>query len=121
MFDIGWAELLFLGLIVLLVLGPGEIPNVMRTIGRYSNYLRKVASEFKSNLDTLDAQKLLDEPPQTTKPASQKRNLSIKEDLPPDLFSAADEESDPEIALPITEKTNKPKAQNNAPNEGTSQ
>jgi len=110
MFDIGWAELLFLGLIVLLVLGPGEIPNVMRTIGRYSNHLRKIASEFKSNLDTLDAQTLLDEPAQTTNSASQKRNLAIKDDLPPDLFSAAEEESDPEIVLPKTKKAKKPKA-----------
>jgi sec-independent protein translocase protein TatB len=121
MFDIGWAELLFLGLIVLLVLGPGEMPNGMHTIGRYSNHLRKIASEFKSNLDTLDAQTLLDEPDQTTRPASQKRNLAIKEDLPPDLFSASEEESDPKIVLPKTKKANKPKARNKAQDKETGQ
>ena len=51
MFDIGWSELLVLGVIALIFVGPKELPGLLRTIGRYAGILRRQASEFRSHFD----------------------------------------------------------------------
>ncbi|MBL8566928.1 MAG: twin-arginine translocase subunit TatB [Hyphomicrobiaceae bacterium] len=51
MFDIGWSELVVLGVIALIVVGPKELPALLRTIGRYTGFLKKQASEFRSQFD----------------------------------------------------------------------
>ena len=52
MFDIGWTEMLVLCVIALLVLGPRELPNLLRTLGRYVSQMRDVASEFRGSWTT---------------------------------------------------------------------
>ena len=53
MFDIGWTEMLVLGVLVLLVVGPRELPNLLRTMGQYFSTLQRMASEFRSQLHEL--------------------------------------------------------------------
>jgi sec-independent protein translocase protein TatB len=48
MFEIGWGELLLIGVVALLVIGPKELPTVLRTLGQWTNKLRRMASEFQS-------------------------------------------------------------------------
>ena len=47
MFDIGWGELVVIGVIALIVIGPKELPVVLRTAGRYMGKVRRMASEFQ--------------------------------------------------------------------------
>ncbi|MEO0762493.1 MAG: twin-arginine translocase TatA/TatE family subunit, partial [Pseudomonadota bacterium] len=35
MFDIGWQELIVIGVLALLVVGPKELPGLFRTVGQY--------------------------------------------------------------------------------------
>ncbi len=51
MFDIGWSELLVLGAIALIFVGPKELPGLLRTIGRYAGVLKRQAAEFRSYFD----------------------------------------------------------------------
>lgn len=51
MFDIGWSELLIIGVIALIVVGPKELPVLLRTIGRYVGIIRKQAAEFRAQFD----------------------------------------------------------------------
>ncbi len=51
MFDIGWSELLILGVMALIVVGPKELPGLLRTLGRYLGMIRKQASEFRTQFD----------------------------------------------------------------------
>ena len=53
MFDLGWAEMLLLGIVVLLVMGPRELPNVLRTLGRLARRMRVLSQGFRSQLDEI--------------------------------------------------------------------
>ncbi len=48
MFDVSWSELLILGLVTLVMVGPKELPRFMRTLGRYLGIVRRQANEFRS-------------------------------------------------------------------------
>ena len=47
MFDIGWSELLVIGIVALIAIGPKELPGVLRTVGQYMGKIRRMASEFQ--------------------------------------------------------------------------
>lgn len=51
MFDIGWSELLILGVIALIVVGPKDLPVLLRTLGKYVGIIRKQAGEFRAQFD----------------------------------------------------------------------
>ena len=53
MFDLGWAEMLLLGIVVLLVMGPRELPNMLRTLGRLARRMRVLSQGFRSQLDEI--------------------------------------------------------------------
>jgi sec-independent protein translocase protein TatB len=48
MFDISWSEFLLIGVVALIVIGPKELPAVMRTLGHWTRKVRSMASEFQS-------------------------------------------------------------------------
>ena len=54
MFDIGWSEFLFLAVLVLIVVGPQELPGLMRRLGQISSAIRNAALQFQLNLKALD-------------------------------------------------------------------
>jgi sec-independent protein translocase protein TatB len=47
MFDIGWSELVVVGLVALIVIGPKELPTVLRTAGQWMGKVKRMASEFQ--------------------------------------------------------------------------
>jgi sec-independent protein translocase protein TatB len=47
MFDIGWGELLVIGIVALVVIGPKELPGVVRTLGQTVAKLRRMAADFQ--------------------------------------------------------------------------
>lgn len=51
MFDISWSELLILGIVTLVFVGPKELPVFLRTLGRYAGIVRRHANEFKAQFD----------------------------------------------------------------------
>ncbi len=52
MFEISWSELLILGIVTLIFVGPKELPVFLRTLGKYAGSLRRQANEFKSHFDS---------------------------------------------------------------------
>jgi sec-independent protein translocase protein TatB len=48
MFDIGWSEFVVIGVVALIVIGPKELPTVLRTIGQWTTKIRRMAGEFQS-------------------------------------------------------------------------
>lgn len=47
MFDISWGELLIIGVVALVVIGPKELPGVLRTVGQWMAKVRRMANEFQ--------------------------------------------------------------------------
>lgn len=47
MFDISWGELVLIGMVALIVIGPKELPTVLRTMGQWMTKIRRMASEFQ--------------------------------------------------------------------------
>ncbi len=48
MFDISWTEFLLIGVVALIVIGPKELPAVLRTLGQWTRKVRGMAAEFQS-------------------------------------------------------------------------
>jgi sec-independent protein translocase protein TatB len=48
MFDIGWSELLLIGIVALIAIGPKELPGALRTLGQWMAKIRRMASEFQN-------------------------------------------------------------------------
>ncbi len=58
---LGFSEILVLGVIALLVVGPKDLPLMLRKLGRQMARLRGLAAEFRSGFDELARQAELDE------------------------------------------------------------
>ncbi len=51
MFDITSSKLLILGIVALLVIGPKDLPALLRTIGKYMGIIKRQAAEFRAQFD----------------------------------------------------------------------
>ncbi|MEL6746682.1 MAG: Sec-independent protein translocase protein TatB, partial [Pseudomonadota bacterium] len=51
MFDLGWSELLIIAVVAILVVGPRELPKLLRTIGRVFGQVRGMARDFQRQMD----------------------------------------------------------------------
>jgi sec-independent protein translocase protein TatB len=61
MFDIGWSELLVIGVVAVVVVGPKELPRLMRTFGHYTGKLRAMASDFQRQFEDAVRETEIDE------------------------------------------------------------
>lgn len=51
MFDIAWSEFLVVAVVALVVVGPRELPALLRTVGKTVASLRRMAGEFQSQFN----------------------------------------------------------------------
>ena len=51
MLDIGWSELLVVAVVAIVVVGPKDLPKLMRSFGFYAGKLRRAASDFQRQFD----------------------------------------------------------------------
>jgi sec-independent protein translocase protein TatB len=61
MFDLSWSHIAILLVVALLVLGPKELPNAIRTGASLLRQARRMAGEFRSGVDELVREAELDE------------------------------------------------------------
>ena len=48
MFDLSWSELLLIGVVALIFIGPKELPGVLRTLGQWMSKIRRMAGDFQN-------------------------------------------------------------------------
>ncbi|MDJ0945233.1 MAG: Sec-independent protein translocase protein TatB [Kiloniellales bacterium] len=78
MFDLGWSELAVVALVALIVVGPRELPEVLRTIGKWVRKARSMAREFQTSVDDMVREAELDEARKTMESA---RHLDIGKEI----------------------------------------
>ncbi|NWH08835.1 MAG: twin-arginine translocase subunit TatB [Alphaproteobacteria bacterium] len=61
MFDIGWSELLVIGVVALVVVGPRDLPKMMRGAAQWVRALRRMAGDLQHHVDDLMRESELDE------------------------------------------------------------
>lgn len=67
MFDIGWSELLLIGVVALIVIGPEDLPKLFHTLGRITARARMMAREFSSAMEDAAKASGLDDAAKTLK------------------------------------------------------
>ncbi len=99
MLDVGWQELFVIAVITIIVVGPKEIPRVLRTVTLWVRKVKDMAREFQSSIDDIAREAELDDI---------KKQLAEAQDF--DLESEMEESIDPtgemtntirEIAEPV--------------------
>jgi sec-independent protein translocase protein TatB len=61
MFDVAPTEFLLVAVVALLVIGPKDLPRVMRVVGQWVGKARNVARQFRSGFDTMVREAELEE------------------------------------------------------------
>lgn len=67
MLDIGWSELLLIGVVALIVIGPEDLPKLFHTLGRITARARSMAREFSSAMEDAAKASGLDDAAKTLK------------------------------------------------------
>ncbi|WND02624.1 Sec-independent protein translocase protein TatB [Temperatibacter marinus] len=119
MFDIGTIEMVILAIVALLVVGPKDLPKLMRSVSQFIGKIRGLAGEFKSTMN-----ELADEVDRETDPFREERDAEgITPNMSPEDITAhimgnketADEaadqfaagESQPDLSSEIDETVSK--------------
>ena len=51
MLDVGWTEILVIAIVLIIVVGPKDLPQMLRTFGRMVAKMRGMASDFRQQFD----------------------------------------------------------------------
>jgi sec-independent protein translocase protein TatB len=78
MFDIAWSELAVIAVVALIIIGPKDLPKVLRSIGQWTAKARAMAREFQSGIDDMVRETELDE---LRKAAKQVSDFSIEKEV----------------------------------------
>ena len=74
MFDLGWMELLVIGVVALIVVGPKDLPVMFKTVGNFVGKAQKMAREFRRTMDAAASDTGLKETAETLKNIDSSRN-----------------------------------------------
>ena len=82
MFSFGWGEILLILVVVIIVVGPKDIPKFLRQIGNLSKSIKKISREFKSSLNQIaEETDLKDVKNSITEVTDLNKDLDIKSNL----------------------------------------
>ena len=112
MFDIGAIELLLIGIVAIIVVGPKELPKMLRAFGQFVAKMRGMAREFQSMFEEAARDTGIDD---ITKSVSDVKNFSVTDSLNEALDPVKDEfdemklDLDSEAPAPTPKTAEKPK------------
>lgn len=123
MFELGWSEILVIAIVMIVVVGPKDLPRVLRAFGRTTSKMRVMANDFRRQFDEamreaeLDDVKKIVEDVKKLDPTSEiKKHLSplekVGQDIRKDLDSATKSMNSP--ASSEKQEEAKPKAASSA-------
>ncbi|OWK25598.1 preprotein translocase [Rhizobium yanglingense] len=106
MFDIGWTELLVIAVVLIVVVGPKDLPPMLRAFGKMTQRARKVAGEFRAQFDEALREADLDDVRQTISDAQRLNPAnSLREAMNPLRQMGNDIKADLQKATAVENKT----------------
>jgi sec-independent protein translocase protein TatB len=91
--DLSWSHILLVLVVALVVVGPKDLPRLMREVGRWAGKARAMADQFRKSFDEMARQSELDElrreidELRTMRPLAETQRQLNEAMLPPDLVS----------------------------------
>jgi sec-independent protein translocase protein TatB len=109
MLEVGWTEMLVIAIVMIVVVGPKDLPRMLRTFGRTTAKLRQMAGDFQKQFNEALQEAELDE---VKKSVDNLRSLNpateIKKQLNPFEKAAADVRAGLDSLKPQPPKANEP-------------
>jgi sec-independent protein translocase protein TatB len=102
MFDLSWSHILIVLIVALVVVGPKDLPKLMRMVGGWVAKAKAMAGEFRKSFDEMARQSELDELRQEIESLRQQRPLADLESdlnqsiLPPEDLSRSSDPQQPQ-------------------------
>ena len=88
MFSFGWSEIALIAVVVIIVVGPKEIPNLLKQLGHFSKSLKKISRDFKRSLNEIAEESDLKEVKNSIDEINNiKKNISTKNIISEELDS----------------------------------
>ena len=106
MFDIGWTEMAVIALVVIIFIGPKELPGMLRTLGQWVSRARAMAREFQDGLEDMARETGLDEARREIETATGDIGGMIEKSIDPDAELKG--AFDPDHPLPDEDKDDAP-------------
>lgn len=104
MFDIGWTELLVIAVVLIVVVGPKDLPPMLRAFGKMTQRARKVAGDFRAQFDEALREAELDDVRQTISDAQKLNPVnSLREAMNPLRQMGNEIKADLQKATTVTE------------------
>src|ERR1700751_1788960 len=105
MFDFGWGELMLIGIVGLVAIGPKELPGALRTLGQWVAKVRRMATEFQNQfheaLREAELAELKKEVDEMASKAQSYAHLDPIEDIRKDIEIAASPPSSMQAPLSV--------------------
>jgi sec-independent protein translocase protein TatB len=115
MFDIGWSELLVIAIVAIVVVGPKELPRVLRTFGTYAGKLKRTAAEFRRQFDEVMLESELEEARKSFERAAKQAEAELKLSDGPPVMLPKSQAPQPTAADPAPDPAPKRVAKAKAP------
>jgi len=77
MFDIGWTELMVIGIVALIVVGPQDLPRMFAALGRFTAKARSMGREFQRAMDDAAKETGVGETARDLRNMTSKKNLGL--------------------------------------------
>lgn len=117
MFDIGWSEMLIIAVVLVVVVGPKDLPKVLRMAGRWAAKARQMASEFQNSLQDMAREAELDDVQREIKKIT---DTDVKTILKDTIDPSGDMAKDMQVELPDLNPDRVLKQQDSAPSDDAS-
>lgn len=76
--EIGWTELVVIGVVALIVIGPKDLPEMFRTLGRFTAKARSMAREFSRAMEQAAKETGVDEVAKDLKTVTSPRSMGLE-------------------------------------------